>query len=342
MPKPFKHILVIRMSAMGDVAMTVPVIRACIEQYPNLKITILTRAIFKPFFRGVKNISVFEADVIGKHSGVFGLWKLSKELKKLNVDAVADLHNVLRSNILKLFLSGTTFQQIDKGRSEKKALVSGQKFEQLKTTHQRYVDVFEKLEVRIDLSNPSFPQKTEFNSACKNIIGDYISLIGIAPFAAFKSKAYPIQLMEVVIEELSKENKILLFGGGHHEIKALIGLENKFNNVISLAGKLNLDEELDVISNINVMLSMDSANAHIAAMLGIDVITLWGATHPFAGFYPFNQDNSNALLAKREKFPLIPTSVYGNKFPVGYDKAIRTITPQEIIEKVNLILNRTR
>ncbi len=72
MPKP-KHILVLRFSAMGDVAMTVPVLRALTTQYPELKITVVTRAFFKPFFQDLKNVSVYTADFKGKHKGVLGL-----------------------------------------------------------------------------------------------------------------------------------------------------------------------------------------------------------------------------------------------------------------------------
>src|SRR5690606_39465960 len=130
---------------MGDVAMTVPVLRMFTQQYPEIKLTVLTRALFKPFFRDLKNVSVYAADLNGKHKGFFGLLELSKELRILGIDAVADLHNVLRSNILKIFLLDLKNRQLDKGRAEKKALIKGERFEQLKTTHQRYRDVFEKL-----------------------------------------------------------------------------------------------------------------------------------------------------------------------------------------------------
>ena len=151
MSKSIKHILVIRLSAMGDVAMTIPVLRAFTEKYPEVKITVLTREFFKPFFRDLPNVSVFSADVKGKHKGLLGLFRLSKTLKKLEIDAVADLHNVLRSNLLKFFFLGTKCIQIDKGRTEKNGLISGENFQQLKTTHQRYADVFGNLGLPIDL-----------------------------------------------------------------------------------------------------------------------------------------------------------------------------------------------
>ncbi|OBX22624.1 ADP-heptose:LPS heptosyltransferase [Gelidibacter algens] len=323
---------------MGDVAMTVPVLRAFTEQYPDIKVTVLTRDFFKPFFRDLQNVSVFAADLKGTHKGFFGLLELSKELRTLGIDAVADLHNVLRSNILKLFLLDLKPVQIDKGRSEKKALVHGKTFVQLKTTHQRYRDVFAKLGVPIKDSDPNFPERSELNLKTRKIVGeDTKSWIGIAPFAAYKSKMYPLELMEDVIEALSKDYKVLLFGG-KTDAEYLDTLQSE--HVYNLAGKLSLDEELDVISNLEVMLSMDSGNAHIAAMMGITVVTLWGVTHPYAGFYPFHQDESFALLADRTKFTKIPTSIYGNKFPGGYEDCMKTILPEQIIERVKDVIKK--
>lgn len=320
---------------MGDVAMSVPVLRAFCKAYPETKVTVLTRGFFKPFFRDLKNVTVYEADVKGKHKGILGLYKLSKELKTLNIDAIADLHNVLRSKILKLFLSSKPCVQIDKGRAEKKALVKGERFEQLKTTYQRYADVFEQLGFPLDLAKPEFPLKVNLSEALKEKIGAIKDgYIGIAPFAAFEGKAYDISKIKQVIMELSKSHKILLFGGGKKEVDILEDIANQNENTVNLAGKLNLEQELDVISNLSCMIAMDSGNAHIAAMLGIEVITLWGVTHPYAGFYPFNQNSNNALLADRNAFPLIPTSIYGNKQPEGYEHAINTITVQSIVNKV--------
>jgi ADP-heptose:LPS heptosyltransferase len=302
MIKP-KHILVIRLSAMGDVAMTVPVLKAFTTQYPEVKLTVLTREFFKPFFRDLENVTIYSVNLKEKHKGVLGLYKLSKDLKKLCIDAIADLHNVLRTNILKFFFLGKTFIQIDKGRAEKKRLVTGKTFQQLKTTHERYADVFRKLGFPLDLTNPKFSNRVELNSKLKDIVGtDTNKRIGIAPFAAHESKMYPLDLMEEVIESLSKTHTILLFGGGKKEVEILNSFQNKYKHVVNLAGKLTLNEELDVISNLDVMLSMDSGNAHMAAMLGVKVMTIWGVTHPYAGFAPFNQPEDFTLISDRKKY----------------------------------------
>ena len=320
---------------MGDVAMTVPVLKALTAQHPELKITVVTRAFFEPFFQDLKNVEVYSADLKEKHKGIFGLYKLSKELKALKFDAVADLHNVLRSKILKLFFTGKKVVQIDKGRAEKKALTSGKYFQQLKSTHQRYADVFKELGLPLDLSRPTFPRSKPLSTNLSQFISNTErKVVGIAPFAAHKSKMYPLDKMENVISELSKNYNIILFGGGKSEVEVLNEIDSKNTNVSSVAGKLTLNEELILISNLDVMLSMDSGNAHLAAMLGIKTITIWGVTHPFAGFAPFNQPEEYALLADRKQFPLIPTSIYGNKFPDGYENAAGSILVDAIINKV--------
>lgn len=317
--------------------MVVPVLRALIKKYPGVKITVLTREFFTPFFRDLDSVTIFSIDLKQKHKGVLGLFKLSKELKKLQIDAVADLHNVLRTKILKFFFFGRNFIQINKGRAEKKALVSGKLFKQLKTTHERYADVFKKLGLPIDLKNPTFPETVKLQEGILSTTGEKTKKwIGIAPFATYQSKQYPLSAMKVVIKAIAEENTVFLFGGkqDREELQNL----TLSKNVINLAGQLSLNEELDVISNLDVMLSMDSGNAHLAAMLGKKAITIWGVTHPFAGFSPYNQPENYALLADKKQFPLIPTSIYGNKFPEGYEEASKSVSTQKIIDTINIVI----
>lgn len=344
MPKP-KHILVIRMSAMGDVAMTVPVLRVLTQTYPDLKITVVSRPVFKPLFNDIPNLNFLEADVYGKHKGLFGLIKLAKEAQALGIDAVADLHNVIRSKIITTYLSSRGFKTIaqDKDRKEKKALVASKnkKLFPLKTTHQRYADVFEKLGYPIDLNTHIPPERKRLVPKLTGMIGvEHRKLIGIAPFAAHAGKAYPLHLMKKLIAILDNSDtyRIILFGGGKKEVEQLKVLEKPFSNVINAAGKLTFEEELALISNLDLMISMDSGNGHLAAVYGIPALTLWGVTHPYAGFAPFNQSEDYQLLADRVKYPLIPTSIYGNKYPKGYENAMETIEPKEIWQKIREIL----
>lgn len=339
------HILVIRLSAMGDVAMTVPILRTLTEKYPNIQLTVLTKKSFAPIFNGLANVEVKEADVKNRHKGLIGLWRLYKELKPLQLDAIADLHNVLRSRILKKYfaLERVPFAQIDKGRKEKKALTrtKNKVFEQLRTTHERYADVFAELGFPIDLTTAKPLDRIQLS---ENVLGlvqqDAKKWVGIAPFAAHEGKMYPLESTEEIIQTLNNTDKykVLLFGGGAKEVEVLEKFFERYRNVECMAGKLNLAEELQLISNLDVMLSMDSGNAHMAANYGIPVVTLWGVTHPYAGFYPFGQPMENALMADRQAYPLIPTSVYGNKVPEGYENAMKTIKPKNVVERLMVFL----
>jgi len=331
-----------RLSAMGDVAMTVPVLRAFVQQNPEVKITVVSRPFFKPFFEGIPNLTFFAFDEKNRHKGFFGLLRLFQDLKALHIDAFADLHNVLRSKVVRtLFtLSGKKTAFVDKARAEKAALTRAENkvFKPLTPMFERHAKVFEQLGFEVDLSNPTFPEKVVLDAEILQVIGENNQkLIGIAPFAQYDSKVYPLDLMQEVINKLAENSnyKILLFGGGKKEIELLDSLSNGKKNVVVVAGKIKFQQELQLISNLDIMLSMDSGNAHIAAMLGVKVITLWGATHPFTGFSPFNQPLENALVSDRNLYPKLPTSVYGNKIVEGYEDAMRTISVESVIDKIN-------
>ncbi len=339
---PTDHILVIRLSAMGDVAMTIPVLRILRATYPDLQITVLTKQFFAPIFESIENVRVVHAAVQEQHKGVLGLHRLYKELRVLGITQVADLHNVLRSKVLNTFFKyyGTKVAKIDKGRAAKKALTRATKkiLKPLKTTHQRYADVFEALGYPIDFSaQVPIVKQTLTPKVLELTKRSAKKWIGIAPFAQYESKTYPLPLMINVIEQLDRQERfeIFLFGGGATEIEALEAIAVKCPSVQNIAGKLSFAEELMIIANLDGMLSMDSGNGHLAAMYGIPTITLWGVTHPFAGFVPFGQPMERSLLPNLEIYDQIPTSIYGNKVPSGYEKVMETIKPDEVVEAIN-------
>lgn len=338
-----KHIAVFRLSAMGDVAISVPVITAFAEQYPEVKITYLTRPLFTPMFSHIPNLEVFTPELTGKHAGLCGLYRLFKELVNKGIDGVADIHNVLRTNILKLYFKTTKipFAQIDKGRIEKQALTryKFKNFKQLKPSYQRYADVFAALGFPIDLSDDYLLPPPELSETVQELLNNELA-IGVAPFASFQGKQYPFSKMCEVINTLNQrypKATIYLFGGGKNEADQIRKV--KLDRVVNMVGRLSFKQELELISHLDIMIAMDSGNAHLSAMYGVPTLTIWGVTHPYAGFYPYAQPLSNAILADRNLFPLIPTSVYGKTYPKGYEKAIETITVDTIVNKATSILS---
>lgn len=331
---------------MGDVAMAVHPILALTKANPNLKISVLTNPFYTPFFNNIPNVSVLALDKKGKHKGILGLHKLANKIKSLNVDAIADFHGVLRTNLLKnlLLFSGIPFVQIDKGRTEKKALTRAENkiFQPLKTSHQRYVDVLKQLGLETQLQPNTILPKRKLSKNLQEVTPlNTNKWVGIAPFAQHQGKVYSYQKIEQIIEQLNATNNyhIFLFGGGEKEIVLLEKTAASFPNVINIAGQFSFSEELSLISNLDAMISMDSGNGHLAAMFGVPVITIWGVTHPYAGFTPFGQPIENSLIPNLEKYPLIPTSIYGNTFPENYENAATSIAIEKVLTKVSRILS---
>ncbi len=329
---------------MGDVAMIVPVLRAFVEQHPTIKITVVSRSFLQPLFNEIANVSFFSADVYGKHKGFFGLRKLYVALKELKPTHFADLHNVTRSKIVRQFFKSARISVafIDKGRAEKKALTrtKNKVFKQLKTSHQRYADVFTELGFTINISNPKFVEKPILFNKVEDMAGKKTQLwIGIAPFATFASKEYPLDLMEEVLKLLSEKKYQLFLFGGKEDAEKLELIANNYQNATSVASKLKgLKNELNLISNLDIMLSMDSGNAHLAAMVGVKTVTLWGNTHPFAGFAPFNQPVDYCITPNLKEYPNLPCSVYGNKACKGYEDVMQSISPNRVVEKIISVL----
>jgi ADP-heptose:LPS heptosyltransferase len=330
------HILVFRFSALGDVAMTVPVLKNLLLQHPGLQITFVSIPFVQPLFEGIERLHFYPADIKGEYNGVKGLYTLSHRIKKeIPYDAIADLHNVIRTKLLRFFLAGKKVAVIDKGRKEKEELTRpvNKKLRQLRTTFQRYADVFEKL---------GFPVALKGEMGIVHRIADVQLLpgrskdgflAGIAPFAKHAAKMYPLDKMKEVVRSLSAfpSAKIILFGS-RAEAEVLEQWEKEFPNVYSYAGKFSFADELTVISQLDVMISMDSANMHLASLYGVPVVSVWGGTHPFLGFYGWDQPAENAV---QTDMPCRPSSVFGNKdCPVhGKNGCMEGITPGIISSK---------
>jgi ADP-heptose:LPS heptosyltransferase len=318
---------------MGDVAMTVPVLKQVLEQNPDTRLTVVSSSYLAPFFSGIDRLSFYPVEFNGKHKGIKGLLGLFRDLiKDKTITGVADLHSVLRTQLLSVLfkLSGYKLATIDKGRSEKKQLVRHQpkKLEPLKSTFYRYAKVFSSLGLAVELQEPVFISKSHLA----------IKKIGIAPFAQYEEKMYPLAQMEKVIELLSRQQgvEVLLFGGKGEEAGQLDIIASKYSGVTNMAGKFSLQKELIEISELNIMVSMDSANMHLASNKEVPVISIWGATHPYAGFKGWGQSLDNCVQAD---LACRPCSVFGNKKCHRGDLAcMNLISPQEIVDKVNQVL----
>ena len=317
--------------------MTVPVISILRSKYPKIKITVLTTKFFSILFNQIPNINFIYFQP--KHKTIAGLFKLSREINKIKPDQIIDLHDVLRTKILRFFLMdkiGNTYV-LNKGRKEKLSLIKGSTLTQLKSMHQRYSDVFSSLNINIDLDDFVHYNKINID---QNKYGFTSSdkLIGIAPFAGHACKEYSIKNILSLIDLLDKTYQVLIFGAPGQEEKKIIQLCINNSNRHVISSNYSLEEQMAIISNLDVMISMDSANGHIASLFGINVITIWGATHPYTGYSAFRQPNKNAIIPDLVDFPNLPVTIYGSKCPPNYLQAINSIRPEKILERLGQII----
>ena len=203
--------------------------------------------------------------------------------------------------------------------------------------------------------------------------------IGIAPFAAYETKMYPLDLMKEVVRALcahvenggnfSRQGQIqvFLFGGGKREKEILDRLVQEVKEVQevqeaqgvqgvqgvqkvqmansqqptansqieNMCGRFGgLKEELEFMKTLDVMLCMDSGNLHMATLMGVKTVSVWGATHPKMGFAP-----EETVVVQDETLECRPCSVYGNK-PCKYGdmRCMRGISPKAIVQKVLEVL----
>lgn len=347
-----EHILIIRFSSMGDVAMAVPVVYSLAMQYPSIRITMLSSPFARPFFEHLApNVGFMEADIKGEYKGIKGLNALYRRLVAKNFTAIADLHNVLRSDYLRIRFNLDRYKvaHIDKHRKGKRLLTAsvGKKLVQQPTSFQNYADVFAQLGYGIHIDFKSIFPKEGGNlklltpSIFESIDTQHANSkecpwIGIAPFAAHEGKIYPISLMGKVIEQLTSQyphGQIFLFGGGERETKVMNEWANIYPRVINASFHLKgLSQELILMSHLKVMVSMDSANMHLASLTNTPVISIWGATHPYAGFMGWNQDEHHAVQVD---LPCRPCSIYGNKPCMRGDLACMTkISPELIVQRI--------
>lgn len=353
-PRPYT-VLLTRFSALGDVAMTVPVVYAAARAWPGTRFVMVTRMAFVPLFvNPPDNLEIFGVDLKApRYRGPLGSFRLGRDLwRQFRPDAFGDLHNVLRTKIVSLVMRahGAACAALRKQRSRRRALTRPRNkvMLPLPSQRQRFREVFGRL------NRPaSAPFAGLYEGPCKAADELFASIagpraegevwIGIAPFAAHPGKVYPVEKMEKVVAQLQsgapsgRTMRIFLFGGGKAEAEILDRWEQKYPCAVSLAGRrLGFAAELALMNHCQAFVAMDSGNMHLAAMAGTKVVSVWGATHPFGGFTPWNQPKENRVEAA---LPCRPCSAFG-ALPCrrGDHACMAAIRPEEIIKKVIALL----
>ncbi len=335
----YRNILIPRFSAMGDVAMLAAVVRIAARQNPDVRFDVVTRKGFELFFtfgEEPRNISVRGVD-LGLYKGMAGMRRLTAEcVAQWHPDAMVDMHRSLRTRIMSFFmmLRGKRVRRLDKQRAARRRLTArgASAARPLRPMTECYADVLRSLGVAVTLDEKvlSGPFASPFFEAHARKGG---KAVGVAPFARHEGKIYPPELMEEVVRSLASEGaSVFVFGGGAREGEVAERWSASYEGVTSVIGHLDMAGEMALMSNLDVMVSMDSASQHIASLVSVPVVSVWGATHPAAGFYGYGQNRACAVELDMD---CRPCSIFGNRpCRKGSLQCMRGIAPETITRKV--------
>jgi len=344
-----KKILIIRLSAFGDVILSLPVIKAWALQNPSQQFAVLTKPRFRALFENLApNVSTLNIDFGTQYKGFWGIIKLFFHLNN-DISSVVDLHNVLRSNILTFLFSlvGKKVSKVKKHRKTRKLLVAKthKLLAPMPTAWERYNEVFKSHQLTSptqNFDNFSYAPLSESEKVKSffQFLKPHHQLVVIAPFAAHDNKMYPANKMEQVLKILSTQSNltVLLIGNGKKENEQINNwLTNLLlpANIQNISNQFSLQEEMEILAKANLVLAMDSANLHLASWVGTKVLSIWGPTHPYAGFDVWQ---SNEVISV--DLPCRPCSIYGNKPCFRGDLAcMNQISPEFVVKKIVESLN---
>lgn len=344
------RILVIRFSALGDVGLLLPVLVGLVQRYPYLQMEVLTRPRLAMLFEGIGQIKPIPADVDEDYAGLGGLLRLAKDLRLWQYDAVVDLHQNLRSSVLKAIarMLGVPVYSLKKPRAERRRFLRQKAAFALPHTCYLYQQPFRRMGLHAELASPPLVSfDTDTNQLLEAWLQQQGSLpkvgkwVGIAPFAYHETKQWGLDKVEQLLQAMRQQYpqwRIFLFGGGANEVRALRQLQALApRQIVCVAGQLPLRVEWALMHRLDAMLSMDSANMHLAALAGIPVVSVWGATHPNAGFSALFQPADYVI--QQEGLSCRPCSIFGNKPCMRGDKACMAyIGVERVLERLQHVL----
>lgn len=320
-----QKILIIRLSSIGDIVLTTPVVRCLKKQLPGCEIHYLVKEQFKPVIESnpyIDKIHVLTTE---------GLKVLIPELKNISFDFIADLHKNIRSTLIKKKLKtrSASFNKLN----FRKWQVVNLKINKLPDIHivDRYFEAVAPLGIKndekgLDYFLPS-PEPDALAKLPPEFQNNYILLVtGARHF----TKSIPV---EKIVSFGKKINKPLVLAGGPEDVKkgeeiaAILGTK-----IYNACGKFSLNESAVLVKYAHKVITSDTGLMHIAAAFKKDILSMWGNTIPEFGMYPYLPGSGSVILENRN-LKCRPCSKLGyEKCPKKHFKCMMELDEEKIIE----------
>lgn len=342
------RVLITCFSSISNVAAIVPQLYGLTCDYPEHEFIVLSRSFLRPLFDKMNNITFVGGDIRGAHKSPMGVYRLFKELKALHPDVVLDMQRSWRTKMIThlFMLYGTKTLAIGFASAEQKRLIKrgAEKYHPIPTIFDRQARLYAKIGFKVNdsfekLYDPSAEQMAKITGLYGEKLGKWI---GIAPFSIARGKTLPFRKMKNIIAHFDKQpnTKIFLFGAGEMENELLSDWQSLYENVYAVYTNLRLDDELALMNQLDVMVSMDSANMHLASLMAVPVISVWGATHPYSGFLGWHQSMDNCVGVD---FSCRPCTAHSDRKCKYRDyRCLESLHSSKIIEVIERNLEKTK
>lgn len=304
-------ILIIRLSSIGDIVLTTPVIRCVKQQVPGAAVHFLTKAAFEPVLKSnpyIDKLHVFKGE----------LKATAAELKKEQFDYVIDLHKNLRTLRIKLLL-GVKNSSFNKLNIEKWLLVNF-KINRMPPVHivDRYLEAARPLGVKNDGKGLDYFLQNEYDLA-ELLPASHQKYAGFVIGGQHATKRLP---QEKIIASCKRLNiPIVLLGGKEDMARGEEICQNMDGRVFNGCGRFNLDQSAFLVKMAQLIITHDTGLMHVAAAFNKPIISIWGNTVPEFGMYPYKTDRH--LLIEVKGLPCRPCSKIGYpKCPLKHFKCM--------------------
>ena len=338
--QPPTSILVFQTAFLGDVILTLPLVQVLHREFPEAQIDFLTTPKAAAILRNHPAIhSVIEYDKRGGQQGLMGMFSISRTLKTRLYDVALVPHRSLRSAVV-VSLSRIPVRigfDLSAGRILFTKTVHYEKNAHEVERNLCFLKAF-------NIGNPKKELPSVYPSAEDKIAVDgFLSetkikpndnLIAVAPGSVWNTKRWPPErFSELVKKFLTAGMKVVLIGGKEDEsLCEKIASDAQGTEVYLSAGRFSILQSAELLRRCTVLVSNDSAPAHLAVAVRTPVVALFGATVPSFGFAPYGEKD---IVVQVEGLPCRPCSIHGGgKCPIGTFECMVRISAEMVFEKV--------
>lgn len=327
-----QRILLIRLSSIGDIVLTTPLVRLLRKRFPDCEIDYLTKSRFKELICHHPELSrVLEFPDHGRSADLAHMRKMIRDRR---YDLILDLHKNLRSLFLTALQNNGTIRRLKKYGFRRFLLVKTgiNLYGHIVPVYKRYLDVAGQLGIENDQLGTELylPDETVVNVR-EQILhegSEQQKIIALAPGAGFATKRWPVERFRALAGQILAHGYRCCVVGDQNDRELARQICDGNPGCIDLTGKLSLLETAAVLALSEKVVCNDSGVMHIAEAVGTPVVAMFGSTVRELGFFPLRPQSR---VIENRDIRCRPCSHVGRHHcPRGHFDCMRTLATERI------------